>query len=137
MSEEFLAFSDPLSITLLSFALMGLVTTTCVMFLMNHYRELPCIQTASYGCDVQLLVVIGCCFISSIVLFGRPDIIRCKLHHALPCNAVAMTIICVIRKISIVSKGKLWINNILSHSNEKVHDHLLQLSLFLDEHMRI
>jgi len=107
MSEEFLAFSDPIAITLLSFVLMGLVTTTCLGFLMKIYRELPCIQTASYGCDVQLLVVIGCCFISSIVLFDRPDIIRCKLHHALPCNAVAMTIICVIRKIGIVLKGNL------------------------------
>uniref|UniRef100_UPI00358FC3FF extracellular calcium-sensing receptor-like n=1 Tax=Myxine glutinosa TaxID=7769 RepID=UPI00358FC3FF len=107
MSEEFLAFSDPLAITLLSFVLVGLVATTCVGFLMHHYRELPCIQTTSFGFDVQLLVIIGCCFISSIVLFGRPDVIRCKLHHILPCNAVALTIICVIRKISIVLKGKL------------------------------
>jgi len=98
MPEDFLSFSDPLALILLSFCIFGLVLTVCVELLLFHHRELSVVRTSSNNMNTPLLVMIGGCFTSSVTFLGRPDDLRCRVQEALVSTVLSITIICVIQK---------------------------------------
>uniref|UniRef100_UPI00358FB052 extracellular calcium-sensing receptor-like n=1 Tax=Myxine glutinosa TaxID=7769 RepID=UPI00358FB052 len=97
MLEDFLSFSHPLALTLLSFCILGLVLTICVELLLFIHRELPAVRTSS-NMNTPLLVMIGGCFMSSLAFLGRPDDLQCRVREALASTVLSITIVCVVQK---------------------------------------
>uniref|UniRef100_A0A8C4Q5Z2 G-protein coupled receptors family 3 profile domain-containing protein n=1 Tax=Eptatretus burgeri TaxID=7764 RepID=A0A8C4Q5Z2_EPTBU len=91
MPEEYLAFSDPLSIALLAFASMGVVTVIIIGLIMFLHRKLPILQKTNHY-EIGILLIISIMTLISCVLFvGRPAQLVCQMHEAVSCFCLAIS----------------------------------------------
>uniref|UniRef100_UPI00358EB076 extracellular calcium-sensing receptor-like n=1 Tax=Myxine glutinosa TaxID=7769 RepID=UPI00358EB076 len=112
MAEEFLAFSDPLSITMLVMLLIGMVLVAVVIVMMYTQRELHLEKAESFEVNLLLLVALGGCFCSTLAFMGKPTDNLCSLRETCPCILLSLAIICMLAKCIkgfIASKGMMYI----------------------------
>jgi len=88
--EEFLAFSDPLGLTTLAFAVFGSVLSILVILLlyMNDSFERE---------TMVLLIAIIACFASSVPFLGRPTRSACQVQEPFVCICLTTAVVAVLQ----------------------------------------
>uniref|UniRef100_A0A8C4RBR7 G-protein coupled receptors family 3 profile domain-containing protein n=1 Tax=Eptatretus burgeri TaxID=7764 RepID=A0A8C4RBR7_EPTBU len=104
MSEEYLAFSDPLNISLIVLALLGLVLTIIIGLLMLYHRQLHVVKASTDGHLEGLLLfsMVGC-FTSCVTFIGRPTNVACRIRGPAVCmslSLILMSLLAVNFKVS-------------------------------------
>uniref|UniRef100_A0A8C4QQQ6 G-protein coupled receptors family 3 profile domain-containing protein n=1 Tax=Eptatretus burgeri TaxID=7764 RepID=A0A8C4QQQ6_EPTBU len=108
MAEEFLDFSDPMSITLLAILLIGMFMETVVFVMMYTKADLRRLNGENFEVNLLLLVVLGGCFFSALAFIGKPTDNLCSIRETCPCLLLSLAIICMLAKCTkrlIFSKG--------------------------------
>uniref|UniRef100_A0A8C4QJ08 G-protein coupled receptors family 3 profile domain-containing protein n=1 Tax=Eptatretus burgeri TaxID=7764 RepID=A0A8C4QJ08_EPTBU len=83
MPMEFLSFSDPLTLSLLGFALLGNVMALMVAVLLISFWKRLILKSTNFVVHCIMLVAIEGCFGSSMTFVGQPTDLLCQLRHPL------------------------------------------------------
>ncbi|XP_048359950.1 vomeronasal type-2 receptor 26-like [Sphaerodactylus townsendi] len=94
----FLAYDDPLGLTLASLAISFSLLTTCVLVTFVQYRNSPIVKANNRHLSYVLLISLLVCFLSSLMFIGRPTKGTCLLRQTIFAVAFAVTISSVLAK---------------------------------------
>ena len=97
MSVEFLAFSDPLALTLLAFTTLGFTMVVMVWIMMVKYHKLIMVKSKS-AFHFVLLVALASNFTSSVGFVGEPTDLSCQWRESVALGLITFSIICVLTK---------------------------------------
>ena len=97
MPREFLAFTDPLALTLLAFAVLGFTMVIIVCIMMVKYRKLIAVKSKS-SFHFVLLVALAINFTSSVGFVGEPTDLSCQWRESVALGMITFSIICVLTK---------------------------------------
>uniref|UniRef100_UPI00358FDBE6 extracellular calcium-sensing receptor-like n=1 Tax=Myxine glutinosa TaxID=7769 RepID=UPI00358FDBE6 len=97
MPREFLAFSDPLALTLLAFAALGITAVIIVGVMMVKYRKMILVKSKSVFHYV-LLVALASNFTTSVGFVGEPTDLSCQWRESVALGLITFSIICVLTK---------------------------------------
>ena len=108
LPEEFLAYTDPIAIVLLSFALLGLFLVLGISLLIFKHRELSAVKAAGFGVYAVLLMALAGCFCSNLLFVGRPSVAVCRWREAGTTAFIALNVSCLMQttiSLLIANKG--------------------------------
>uniref|UniRef100_A0A8C4QHC0 G-protein coupled receptors family 3 profile domain-containing protein n=1 Tax=Eptatretus burgeri TaxID=7764 RepID=A0A8C4QHC0_EPTBU len=119
MPEEYLAFTDPLGIVLLSLNALGIMSTIVTGIFILCYRKLSPIWTAKGKLIGMLLLSLVACFVISVTFFGRPTHLTCQIREPLTCITLSFATTCVIAMTINMRKnapGRHWLPTSVQHA---------------------
>uniref|UniRef100_A0A8C4PWS2 G-protein coupled receptors family 3 profile domain-containing protein n=1 Tax=Eptatretus burgeri TaxID=7764 RepID=A0A8C4PWS2_EPTBU len=93
MPEEYLAFTGPLGIILLSLNVLGITSTIVTGILILSYFKLTPIWTVKGKLIGILLVTLMACFVISVTFFGRPTDLSCQIREPLTCITLSFYVL--------------------------------------------
>ncbi|XP_056416648.1 vomeronasal type-2 receptor 26-like [Hyla sarda] len=79
--EEFLSFSDGLSIALSSIALLFWTMSILILGIFISYRNSPVVKATNKNLSFILLISLSLCFLCVLLFIGRPEDKTCKLRQ--------------------------------------------------------
>ncbi|XP_072263018.1 vomeronasal type-2 receptor 26-like [Pyxicephalus adspersus] len=79
--EEYLAYSDTLSIALLSFSVLLAITSILILIIFILYRETPIVKANNKNLSFILLVSLSVCFLCVFLFIGRPADSTCMFRQ--------------------------------------------------------
>ncbi|XP_042549948.1 vomeronasal type-2 receptor 116-like [Dipodomys spectabilis] len=80
-TESFLAYEDPLGMTLICTALCCSALTAFVLGVFIKYQDTPVIKANNRNLSNILLISLICCFLCSLLFLGHPHTATCILQH--------------------------------------------------------
>ena len=89
-----MAFTDPVALILLPFAILGLVLTLTVGFLMIWHREKAVVKYSSIQLNALLLLCLFGSFSSSVAYIGRPVDGICKTRESISTVCLGFALTC-------------------------------------------
>ncbi|KAM8904430.1 extracellular calcium-sensing receptor-like [Spinachia spinachia] len=100
--EEFLSFHDAMGIILVSLTLLGVVLTTFVTAVFQHFRSTPIVKANNSEISFLLLLSLKLCFLCSLVFIGQPSVWTCKLRQAAFGISFVLCLSCLLVKTIVV-----------------------------------
>ncbi|XP_048359937.1 vomeronasal type-2 receptor 26-like [Sphaerodactylus townsendi] len=94
----FLAYDDPLGLTLASLAISFSLLTACVLVAFVQYRNSPIVRANNRHLSYVLLISLLVCFLSSLIFIGHPRKGTCLLRQTIFQVAFAVSISSVLAK---------------------------------------
>ncbi|XP_048359926.1 vomeronasal type-2 receptor 26-like [Sphaerodactylus townsendi] len=94
----FLAYDDPLGLTLASLAISFSLLTTCVLVTFVQYRDSPIVKANNRHLSYVLLISLLVCFLASLMFIGCPLKGTCLLQQTIFAVAFAVAISSVLAK---------------------------------------
>ncbi|XP_056430310.1 G-protein coupled receptor family C group 6 member A-like [Hyla sarda] len=79
--EEFLAYSDRLAITLLTFALLFWTLSVLILGIFVSHKDTPIVKANNMDLSFILLISLSFCFLCVFLFVGRPVHIICKFRQ--------------------------------------------------------
>lgn len=79
--EEYLAYSDTLSIIILCASVLLTVTSVLILIIFTYYRETPIIKANNKNLSFILLVSLSLCFLCVFLFIGRPSDTTCMFRQ--------------------------------------------------------
>ncbi|KAJ1121206.1 hypothetical protein NDU88_009327 [Pleurodeles waltl] len=99
---EFLAFSEPLGLTLgISAGFLSLLTAL-VLFFFIKYRDTPIIKANNRGLSYLLLVALMFCFLCSFIFIDRPRKLTCMLRQTVFAVIFSVSVSSILAKTILV-----------------------------------
>ena len=96
---EFLAFSDPLALTMLAFAALGFIMTVIVLIMLFKYHELSVGKTTHNEFHfIQFTSLAGLCAVN-VVFVGEPTDLSCQWRESLAVYLISFYIISVLTRM--------------------------------------
>ena len=96
MPEIFLDFSDQVALTLLTFALLGLVLTAAASLLMFCCSNGILMNKSKDHLNGSILLGLVGLFSSTMTFIGKPTDLMCRIREPLVCSILSFVIICII-----------------------------------------
>jgi len=88
--EEYLAFSDILTIRLISLILLGLMINLILGSLLYYQWNKPNFEVVEIKLEIFLLVALSSTLLSSLSFFGRPNEVSCHFREPVTCLCLAV-----------------------------------------------
>ncbi|XP_012891365.1 PREDICTED: vomeronasal type-2 receptor 116-like [Dipodomys ordii] len=80
-TESFLAYEDPLGMSLACTSLCCSVLTAAVLGVFIKHQDTPIVKANNRALSYILLISLICCFLCSLLFLGRPHTATCILQH--------------------------------------------------------
>ncbi|XP_042549956.1 vomeronasal type-2 receptor 116-like [Dipodomys spectabilis] len=80
-TESFLAYEDPLGMSLACTALCCSALTVAVLGVFIKHQDTPIVKANNRALSYILLISLTCCFLCSLLFLGRPHTASCILQH--------------------------------------------------------
>ncbi|XP_043911520.1 vomeronasal type-2 receptor 26-like [Protopterus annectens] len=95
---EFLAYEDPLGVTLVAISGFFSFTTVLVMYIFIKYRETPIVKANNRDLSYLLLVSLMLCFLCTLMFIGKPENVTCMLRQTVFGTIFSMSVSSVLAK---------------------------------------
>ncbi|XP_042549543.1 vomeronasal type-2 receptor 116-like [Dipodomys spectabilis] len=118
-TEGFLAYEDPLGLSLVCTALCCSALTAAVLGGFIKHQDTPIVKANNRALSYILLISLTCCFLCSLLFLGRPNTATCILQHTtfavvftVAVSTVPAKIITVLLAFTLTDPGRsmrLWL----------------------------
>ncbi|XP_042549561.1 vomeronasal type-2 receptor 116-like [Dipodomys spectabilis] len=118
-TEAFLAYEDPLGLSLVCAALCCSALTAAVLGGFIKHQDTPIVKANNRALSYILLISLTCCFLCSLLFLGRPNTATCILQHTtfavvftVAVSTVPAKIITVLLAFTLTDPGRsmrLWL----------------------------
>ncbi|XP_042549547.1 vomeronasal type-2 receptor 116-like [Dipodomys spectabilis] len=118
-TEGFLAYEDPLGLSLVCMALCCSALTAAVLGGFIKHQDTPIVKANNRALSYILLISLTCCFLCSLLFLGRPNTATCILQHTtfavvftVAVSTVPAKIITVLLAFTLTDPGRsmrLWL----------------------------
>uniref|UniRef100_A0A8C4PYG2 G-protein coupled receptors family 3 profile domain-containing protein n=1 Tax=Eptatretus burgeri TaxID=7764 RepID=A0A8C4PYG2_EPTBU len=87
MPEDYLAFTNPAALVILSFNLLGILIVVIVGIILFRGRDSPVMKDTDGRVVTLFLLALMVSLLSSLILIGAPDDVKCPIRDPLVCSA--------------------------------------------------
>ncbi|CAL8353126.1 unnamed protein product [Lota lota] len=101
-SIEFLAYLEPLGISLTTASLSGALLCTIVIGVFTYHRTTPVVRANNSELSFLILLSLKLCFLCSLLFIGHPRLWTCQLRHAAFGISFVLCISCILVKTMVV-----------------------------------
>ncbi|XP_075061875.1 extracellular calcium-sensing receptor-like [Mixophyes fleayi] len=101
-TKEFLAYEDPLGITLTATSISSSLVPMAILGVFMHYKNTPIVRANNYFLSCLLLVSLSLCFLCSLVFIGYPQLQKCLLQQVAFGIVFALCVSCILAKTIMV-----------------------------------
>ncbi|XP_018416488.1 PREDICTED: extracellular calcium-sensing receptor-like [Nanorana parkeri] len=99
---EYLSYSEPLGITLMTTSLSSSMVPVFIFKLFLRYRTTPIVRANNYSVSCILLLSLSLFFLCSLTFIGYPETEKCLLRQAAFGMAFALCVSCILAKTLMV-----------------------------------
>ncbi|XP_040197721.1 vomeronasal type-2 receptor 26-like [Rana temporaria] len=99
---EYLSYSEPLGMTLMSTSLSSSMIPISIFKLFLRYKTTPIVRANNYSVSCILLLSLSLCFLCSLTFIGYPEPEKCLLRQAAFGMAFALCVSCILAKTIMV-----------------------------------
>ncbi|XP_043922266.1 vomeronasal type-2 receptor 26-like [Protopterus annectens] len=99
---EFLAYQNPLGVTLAAISCLSALVTVFVLFIFAKYRNTPIVKANNRALSYVLLLGLVLCFLCSLIFIGQPTPAVCKIRQVAFGLIFVFCVSCVLSKTTIV-----------------------------------
>ena len=96
MPEDFLAFTNPAALVIVSFTSLGIVMIVIVGIILFHGRDSPVLKDADGRIIMLFLFALTVSLLSSLISIGAPDDENCRIRDPLVCVCLTFALSCVL-----------------------------------------
>ncbi|XP_075061876.1 extracellular calcium-sensing receptor-like [Mixophyes fleayi] len=101
-TREFLAYEDPLGITLTTTSISSSLVPMAILGVFMHYKNTPIVRANNYFLSCLLLVSLSLCFLCSLAFIGYPQLQKCLLQQVAFGIVFALCVSCILAKTIMV-----------------------------------
>ena len=98
MPEDFLAFTNPAALVIVSFTSLGIVIVVIVGIILFHGRDSPVMKETDGRVVMLFLFALTLSLLSSLISIGAPFDEKCRIRDPLVCVCLTFPISCVLIK---------------------------------------
>ena len=96
MPEDFLAFTNPAALVIVSFTSLGIVIVVIVAIILFLGRDSPVMKDTDGRVIVLFLLSLTVSLLSSLISIGAPNDEKCRIRDPLVCVCLTFVISCVL-----------------------------------------
>ena len=96
MPEDYLAFTNPAALVILSFTLLGILIVVIVGIILFRGRDSPVMKDTDGRVVTLFLLALMVSLLSCLILIGAPDDVKCPIRDPLVCVGLTFAISCVL-----------------------------------------